>query len=208
MADPHTAAGAAAPGPAHDDASLSVQQRLENADKLTSLSEAKAEVHHAEPLFLGFAPPMMVVAAAMAIFIIILLVKRVPGIITGTLDGQIEAIRKQLEDAKALRAEAEALREEYAAKIAGAEKDAAAMLDHARHESEAIVARAEAETTEVVARREKMATDRIEAAERAAIDELRARASTAAAGAARQLIAGNLGAERDKALVDGAIAGI
>ncbi|MET0251660.1 MAG: hypothetical protein ABW203_05720 [Novosphingobium sp.] len=148
---------------------------------------------------------MMVVAAAMAVFIAILLWKRVPGIITGSLDGQIAAIRKQLDEAKALRAEAEALRQEYAAKIAGAEKDAAAMLDHARHEAESIVARAEADTAEVVARREKMATDKIAAAERAAVDGLRAQAAKAAAGAARQLIAGNLGPERDKALVDEAI---
>jgi len=43
-------------------------------------------------------------------------------------DGKIAAIKQQLDEAKALRAEAEQLRAEYAAKIAGAEKDAEAML--------------------------------------------------------------------------------
>lgn len=205
MVSPHAATAAASPGPANDHQSLDVQQRLENADKLTSMTEADAGEHHAEPLFLGFAPPMTVVAAAMAILILILIVKRVPSLVMGSLDNQIATIRKQLDEAKALRAEAEALRSEYAAKIADAEKDAAAMLDHARHEAEAIVAKAEVDTSEVVARREKMAEDKIHAAERAAVDELRARAALASTNAARELIAGNLGAERDKVLVDAAI---
>jgi hypothetical protein len=62
---------------------------------------------------------------------------------------------------------------EYAARIAGAEKDAAAMVEHAKHEAEAIIAKAESDTTAVIARREKMAWDKIEAAERGAVAELR-----------------------------------
>lgn len=198
----------ASPGPARDNQDLTVGQRLEHADELMPLTEDHAGEAHLEPLFLGFAPPMTVVAAAMALLILVLVWKRVPRLITGMLDSQIAAIRNQLDEAKALRAEAEALRGEYAAKIAGAEKDAAAMLDHARGEADAIVAKAEADTADLIARREKMATDRIEAAERAAVEELREKAAAAAAASARQLIARNLGPERDRALVDNAIAQI
>ena len=162
---------------------------------------------HAEPSAFGLAPGAWV-ALSMAVFIAILLWKKVPGVIAGGLDNQIAAIRKQLDEAKALRAEAEALRTEYAAKIAGAEKDAAAMLDHARHEADAIVAKAEADTAQMIARREKMAQDKIAAAERAAVDDLRAKAADAATRAAGALIAQNHGAGADKALVDAAIAGI
>lgn len=124
------------------------------------------------------------------------------------LDASIAEIRKQLDEAKALRAEAEALRGEYAAKIANAEKDAAEMLAHARSEADAIVAKAAADTTALIARREKMAEDKIAAAERGAIAELRAKAATAAATAARGLIAANHDAKADKVLVDEAIAGL
>ncbi|WP_159982678.1 MULTISPECIES: hypothetical protein [unclassified Novosphingobium] len=164
--------------------------------------------HHAEPLFLGFAPPVAVVSASMIVLLAILVWKGAPKMITGGLDSKIAEIKAQLAEAKTLRAEAEALRKEYADKIAGAEKDAAAMLDHARHEAEAIIAKAEKDTVEVVARREKMAQDKIGAAELAAVTGLRNQAAAAAAAAAKALIAANHSADADKVLVDQAIAGI
>lgn len=163
--------------------------------------------HHVEPSALGLGPGAWV-ALSMAIFLGILVWKKVPGAVMGGLDKQIASIRKQLDEAKALRAEAEKLRAEYAAKIANAEKDAAAMLDHARTEASAIVAKAEADATAMIGRREKMAADKIGAAERAAVDDLRAKAAETATAAARSLIAKNHSAGADKALVDGAIAGL
>lgn len=163
--------------------------------------------HHAEPVALGF-NPVAWVALSMAVLIAVAIWKKVPGMLTSGLDASIAEIKKQLEEAKSLRAEAEKLRAEYAGKIANAEKDAAAMLEHARHEAEAIVAKAEADTTAVIARREKMAEDKIAAAERGAVAELQAKAAAAAAEAARSLIAKNHTAAADKALVDQAIGGI
>ena len=172
---------------------------------------AEAAAHgaeHAEPMAFGFVTPGMWVALAMTVLILVMVWKKVPGLITSGLDASIAEIRKQLDEAKALRAEAEALRKEYADKIAGAEKDAADMLAHAKHEAEAIIAKAEADTSAVIARREKMAEDKIAAAERAAVDELRGKAAQAATAAARSLIAAQHGAKADKALVDEAIAGL
>jgi len=167
-----------------------------------------AEVHHAEPLLLGFAPPVAVVSASMLVLLLVALWKGVPKLITSGLDAKIADIKAQLEEAKTLRAQAEALRKEYADKIAGAEKDAASMLEHARHEAEAIIAKAEHDTIELIARREKMAEDRIGAAERSAVAELRTTAATAAAQAAQNLIRGGYSAEADKALVDQSIGAI
>lgn len=161
---------------------------------------------HAVPTAFGLAPAAWV-SLAMLVFIGILVWKKVPGKITGGLDAKIADIRKQLDEAKALRAEAEALRKEYADKIANAEKDAAAMLDHARHEADAIVAKAEADSATMITRRQKMAEDKIAAAERGAIEELRAKAASAAAAAARGLIADKHDAKADSKLVDEAISG-
>jgi len=175
-----------------------------------AVGEAAAEhgAEHAEPVAFGFVTPGMWVALSMTVFIAIVIWQKVPGAIAGGLDKKIAAIREQLDAAKALRAEAEALRAEYAAKIASAEADAAAMVEHARHEAQAIIAKAEADTGAMITRREKMATDKIAAAERAAVDDLRARAAAAAAAAAGQLIAAHHDAGADKVLVDGAIAGL
>ena len=173
-----------------------------------ALLAAGAAAHEApEPIALGLAPPAWV-GLSMAVLIIIALVAKAPSIVTSMLDKSIAEIKKQLAEAKALRAEAEKLRAEYAARIANAEKDAAAMIDHARTEAEAIVAKAEADTAVTITRREKMATDKIEAAERAAVAELRTKTAEAATSAARALIAANLDAKRDKGLVDEAIGGI
>lgn len=186
------------------------------ANPLLILAHAAAEVagdhgaaageHHGPEAF-GLAPAAWV-GLAMLTLILIAVWKKAPGMITSSLDASIAEIKRQLEEAKALRADAEKLRAEYASKIANAEKDAAAMLEHAKHEAEAIVAKAEADTTAVIARREKMAQDKIAAAERGAVAELQAKAAAAATSAARSLIARNHTAVADKALVDQAIGGI
>lgn len=183
---------------------------MPNVSSLYLLAHAAAEAgaeHHAEPVALGL-NPVAWVALSMLVLIAVALYLKVPKMLTSGLDASIAEIKKQLDEAKSLRAEAEALRAEYAGKIANAEKDAAAMLEHAKHEAEAIVAKAEADTTTVIARREKMAADKIAAAERGAVEELRAKAAQAAAAAAGKLIAAKHGAEADKGLVDEAIAGI
>ena len=168
-----------------------------------------ADFHEvAEPLLFGTIPPVAIVSASMAVLIAIMLWKKVPAMISGMLDKQIVAIREQLQEARELRAEAERLRADYAARIVNAEKDAEAMLDHARQEAEAIVARATRDTALVIGRREKMASDKIAAAEHAAVDELRQRAVNAAAIAASQLIADRLGADADYVLVSSAISNL
>lgn len=164
-------------------------------------------VVHVEPELFGMAP-YQIVALAMLVLVLIMLWKRVPGMVVRGIDGKIAAIRQQLDEAKALRAEAEQLRAEYAAKIAGAEKDAEAMLTNARTEADDILAKAEADGKAMVARRERMATDKIAAAEREAIESVRNRAVTAATAASRKLIAEKHGEDADRALADKVIAGL
>ena len=162
---------------------------------------------HAEPGVLGL-DSYQWVALAMTVLIAVFIWKKVPGIITGGLDSKIAAIRVALDEAKTLRAEAEALRAEYAAKIASAEKDAEAMLAGAREEADAILAKAEADSEVMVARRQKMAEDKIAAAERAAIAEVKAKAVTAAAAASKLLIAKAHDKKADKKLADEVIASL
>lgn len=164
-------------------------------------------VAHAEPELFGMAP-FQVVALAMLVLIVIMVWKKVPGMITGGLDAKIALIRAQLDEAKTLRAEAEALRDEYAAKIVSAEKDAEVLLDGARAEADAILARAEADGEAMVVRRQRMAEDKIAAAERAAIAEVKARAVTASAAASRQLIAARHDSAADRTLTDEVIASL
>ncbi len=146
--------------------------------------------------------PYQVVSIAMLVLILVMVWKKVPGMITGGLDRKIAAIREQLDEAKALRGEAEALRNEYADKIANAEKDAEAMLDSARREADAVLAKAEADSSTMVERRKLMAENKIAAAEREALDDVRNRAAMAATAAAKDLIAAKHTNAADARLAD------
>ncbi|MCP1468845.1 F-type H+-transporting ATPase subunit b [Sphingobium sp. OAS761] len=159
---------------------------------------------HSDPRAVGMDATAWV-SLAMTAFILILLVKKVPSLIGKALDGRIAQIREQLAEASRLRAEAEALKGEYEAKLAAAAGEADAMRQAAEHEAEGLIADAKVNAEALVARRQKMAEDKIGAAERAALVAIRAKAVNAATTAAATLIAQGHDAKADKELVDGAI---
>ncbi|MEJ7935254.1 F0F1 ATP synthase subunit B [Sphingobium sp. AN558] len=161
-------------------------------------------VPHTDPKAVGMDATAWV-SLAMALFILILVLKKVPTLIGGALDGRIAAIKSQLDEASKLHAEAQALKAEYEAKLATAAGEAEAMRKSAEHEAETLLEDAKANTIALVERRQKMAVDKIAAAERAAIADIRAKAVNAATGAAATLIAQNHDAQADRELVDGAI---
>ena len=163
---------------------------------------------HAEPTLLGLQPFQWVSVAMLLLILVAILRLKAHKSITAGLDSRIAAIREELDEAKRLRAEAETLRDEYAAKIANAESDAESMLDNARAEAESILERAEEDSKELVERRKRMAQDKISAAEREAVAEVRAKAAAAAAAASRSLIGEKLDADADRKLADDMIAGI
>lgn len=145
------------------------------------------------------------VSIAMLVLFGIMIWKKVPAMVAASLDAKIATIRQQLDEATQLRADAEALKAEYAAKIAGAEAEAAAMRARAEVEAASLVDKAKTDATALIARRKKMADDRIGAAEAAALAEVRSAAARAAAEAAASLIAAKHDAGIDKPLVDSAI---
>lgn len=199
-----------AAGETHD---ATVAANLANADHAQGLetenvsaSGATTEVaggHHvtADPTALGLNATAWV-ALAMIVVIILMVAKKVPAVVGRALDKKIAGIRAQLDEAAQLRAEAEALKAEYAAKAAAAEGEAAAIRAHAEAEAAQMLAQARIDADALIARRARMAEDKIGAAERAAVAAVRARAAEAAAAAAAQLIAQNHDAAADKALVD------
>ena len=164
-------------------------------------------VPHTDPKAVGMDATAWV-SLAMAVFILILIVKKVPGLIGGVLDGRIAQIRNQLAEASKLRAEAEALKAEYEAKLSAAAGEAEAMRKSAESEAQTLLEDAKTNAAALVVRRQKMAEDKIGAAERAAVAAIRAKAVNAATSAAATLIAQNHDANADKALVDSAIKGL
>lgn len=157
---------------------------------------------HIEPELLGLQPYQIVAIAMVVLLLIAFFGAKVHKKIAGGLDARIAAIREQLDEAKRLRTEAETLRDEYSAKIAGAEKDAAAMRENAEKEAAAILAKAEEEGAATVQRRQRMAEEKIAAAEREAVAEVRARTAQVATQASRRLIEENHDPLADRKLAD------
>ncbi len=148
------------------------------------------------------------VAIAMITVILLMLWRRVPSVVAGAMDRQIDAIRKEIEEASKLREEAEALKAEYEAKTANADSEAATIIDRARDEANDILEKAEQDADALIERRKQLAEDKIAAAERSAVSEVRAKAAQAATAAAASLIESKHDAEADKALVDKTISGL
>lgn len=162
---------------------------------------------YAEPTFLFFDANGWV-AIAMLTVIAIMLWKKVPSIVGAMMDRRIAEIRKEIDEAAKLRAEAEAIKAEYEAKTANADKEAETLLSRARDEAGDILAQAEEDADALIRRRQRLAEEKIAAAERSAIADVRAKAATAATAAAARLIEEKHDAAADEALIDRTIAGL
>lgn len=145
------------------------------------------------------------VAVGTALFIAILLWKKVPALAAKALDARAAVIAKELEDARALRDEAQALLDQYLSKRASAESEASAILTEARAEAERYTAEARVALDAQIERRAKQAQDKIAQAEAQAMAEVRALAADAAVRAAEKLIAERLSDARASELVKAAL---
>ncbi len=209
MANPATQPNASVAANLSDAASsqsLAPRDVRDGSELTANVSEPGAE-HVAEATALGFNTTGWVGIAALVVLIGMLIVK-VPAKIAASLDKQIAGVRAQLDEAKALRAQAETLRAEYEAKAKAAEADAATMRQHAQQEANQIIAKAKRDAEELMERRTKRAEDKIAAAERNAIAEVRALAAETATRAAATLIAEHHDAGADKAMIDRSISGL
>ena len=184
------------------------EAELANGSALTEeVHEGGGAEHVVEPTALGFNTTGWVGIAALVV-LLIMLARGVPAMIGRSLDGRIADIRRQLDDAARLRAEAEALRAEYEAKAASAHGDAETIRAHAHQEAHAIIAKAKADAEALMDRRARMAEDKIAAAERTALAEVRASAAEAAVKAAALLMRDSVDAGVDRSLVNRTIAGL
>ncbi len=149
----------------------------------------------------GFTAPAIVAMSMIVVLVAIWLKGGFKAMGRG-LDSKIDTIRKQLDEAAALRAEAEQIRTKAQATAAATHRDAEMILAHAKVEAEQLVAQAKVDADDLIARRSKMAEDKIAAAERAAIAEVRAKTATVATAAAAALIGQRHDAAADKLLVE------
>jgi len=140
------------------------------------------------------------------LFFVLIIYLKVPGTVAGGLDRRADAIRKELDEAKRLRLEAEALLAEYQRKAKEATAEAAGIIDQAKREAEALGAEAKKRMEDYVAGRTKMAEQKIAQAEAQAVQEVKALSADVAIAAAEKILAAKVKGEAAEALIKTTIA--
>jgi len=118
------------------------------------------------------------VAVAFFTFLGVLVYFGVHNHLLNGIDDRRKRIRSELDEARRLKEEAQALLAQYQRKQREAEQEAAAIIAGARAEAERLASEAKAKLEDYVARRSKMAETKIAQAEAQALADVRAAAAT------------------------------
>ena len=163
---------------------------------------AAEAVHHSEAFY---EDPAFWVAVSFVLFIALILYYKLPGKIAGALDNRADRIRNELEEAKRLREEAQALYADYQRKAEEAMQEADRIVEHAREEAQRVSEKAHTDLQEVLERRRAQAEQKIAQAEQKALDEVRAKAADIAIAAATVVLKEEMQGQQGADMVDRAI---
>ncbi|NKB44023.1 MAG: F0F1 ATP synthase subunit B [Alphaproteobacteria bacterium] len=154
-----------------------------------------------------YTDPSFVVGAAFVI-VVAWLAKPIMRAVSGSLDGRADKIRAQIEEARKLREEAQALLAEYQRKQRDALSEAENIVAQAKEEASRMRLQAEQDLEQSIERRKTQALDRIAQSEAQAIASVRNTAVDVAVAAAEKLITDQMSGDRQAALVDQSIKGL
>lgn len=147
-----------------------------------------------------------VVLLAFLLFIGVLFYFKVPGLIGGLLDKRADTIRGELEEARALREEAQTLLASYERKQKEVQEQADRIVAAAKEEAANAATAAKDDIAKSITRRLAAAEEQIASAEASAIKDVRDQAIAVAVGASKDVIAKQMDAKSAGALIDDAIA--
>ncbi len=156
--------------------------------------------------FFSLANTDFVVLLAFILFILVLIKFKVPGLLAGMLDKRAEGIQSELDEARALREEAQTILASYERKQKEVQDQAERIVAQAKTDAEAAAEQAKEDLKSSIARRLAAAEDQIESAQASAVKEVRDQAIVIAVGAANEVIAKGMTAADGNKLIDAAIA--
>jgi F-type H+-transporting ATPase subunit b len=149
-----------------------------------------------------------IVLLAFILFIGVLFYFKVPSLLSGMLDKRADGIKSELEEARALREEAQTLLASYERKQQEVKDQADRIVTAAKAEATEAAAQARADLGKSIVRRLAAAEEQIESAQAAAVKEVRDQAIVIAIAAAKDVIAKKMTAAEGNALIDSAIADV
>ncbi|MBE1290242.1 MAG: ATP F0F1 synthase subunit B [Rhodobacteraceae bacterium] len=156
--------------------------------------------------FASFFNTNYVVLIGFILFLALLFYFNVPAMILKMLDDRAETIRSELDEARNLRDEAQAVLAAYERKSREVAEQSQRIIDHAREEARLAADAAKEDLKHSIARRLKAAEEQITSAEEKATRELRNRAVDVAIAAAAKILADSTTATEANKRIDAAIA--
>jgi F-type H+-transporting ATPase subunit b len=155
-----------------------------------------------------FGKPESWVLVAFILFIALMVYLKVPAMVAKMLDERAAKIAKDLDEAKKLREEAQALLDSYKSKRAEAEKEAAGIVAQAKSDAEEYAEEARKKLAESIERRTRQAEQKIAQAEAAAVKDVRNVATELAIAAASKLSAEAAKGTKGAKLIEESIAAV
>ena len=146
-----------------------------------------------------------IVLISFLVFIGVLVYFKVPGMLMGMLDKRAEGIRTELDEARALREEAQTLLASYERKQREVQEQADRIVAQAKESASEAAAQAKVDLEKSIERRLQTAQDQIASAESAAVKQVRDEAARIAVAAAGDVAAKQMSDAKANALVDDAI---
>lgn len=147
-----------------------------------------------------------IVLVSFILFLGVLVYFKVPGLLGGLLDKRAEGIQSDLDEARALREEAQTLLASYERKQKEVQDQADRIVAAARTDAAAAAEQAKADLKTSIERRMASAEDQIAQARASAVRDVRDQAIVIAIAAAKDVIAKQMTAAGGNQLIDDAIA--
>jgi len=155
--------------------------------------------------FFSLANTDFIVVIAFVLFIGVLIYFKVPGMLSRMLDQRSTGIQSELDEARALRDDAQALLASYERKHKEVQDQADKIVAQAKVDAEAAAEQARADLARSIERRLASAEDQIASAQAGAIKEVRDSAVTVAIAAARDVVAKQMTAADANKLIEESI---
>ena len=146
-----------------------------------------------------------IVTLGFLLFLAVLVYFKVPGLVAKMLDQRAEGIQSELDEARALRDEAQAILANYERKQKEVQEQSGRIVEAAKEEALLAAEAAKEDLKKSIARRLAAAEDQIASAEASAVKEVRDQAIDVAVKAAREIVASQMSAAQGNALIEAAI---
>ena len=155
-----------------------------------------------------FGKPESWVLVAFILFVALMVYLKVPAMVAKMLDERSAKIAKDLDEARKLREEAQALLDSYKSRRSEAEQQAAGIIAQAKADAEEYADEARKKLSESLERRTRQAEQKIAQAEAAAVKDVRNAAADLAIAAAAKLSAEAAKGSKGGKLIEESIAAV